>query len=114
MPYYARHSGASIDLCCEYRSNRGREESRAVGSEKSMLGYDRSAKLAQSLKQFDSRQLDCYSTAESRLEALFFGRVQPMSFCCLEWRRAFSGIYILWSVEGWSQRGATRARRKIL
>ena len=38
-----------------------------------MLQYNKSAKLAQSMKQFDRRQLDYFATAESRLEALFFG-----------------------------------------
>ena len=76
VPYQARHSGVSIDLCLGYRSiaeakNRGR-----WASEKSMLRYNKSAKLAQVLKQFDARQLDYFRACESRLEALFFGQAK--------------------------------------
>ena len=39
-----------------------------------MLRYNMSAKLAQSMKQFNRRQLDYFATVESRLEALFFGQ----------------------------------------
>ena len=76
VPYQARHSGASIDLCLSYRSIAEAKHRGRWGSEKSMLRYNKSAKLAQSLKQFSSRQLDYFRTAESRLEALFFGRVR--------------------------------------
>ena len=46
------------------------------GSEKSMLRYNKSAKLAQAMKQFDRQQLDFFGIAESRLEALFFGQAR--------------------------------------
>ena len=77
VPYQARHSGASIDLCLLYRSipevkGRGR-----WASEKSMLRYNRAAKLAQSMKQFDQRQQDFFVAAERQLEELFFGKVAP-------------------------------------
>ena len=44
------------------------------GNEKFMLWYNKSAKLAQAMKQFNRRQLDYFTTAESRLEALFVGQ----------------------------------------
>ena len=76
VPYQARHSGASIDLCMGYRTiaevkNRGR-----WASDKSMLRYNKAAKLAQSLKQFDAKQLAFIRAAQSRLEALFLGRAK--------------------------------------
>ena len=74
VPYQTRHSGASIDLCLSHRSLREVQSRGRWGSEKSMLRYNKSAKLAQSMKQFDRRQLDYFATAESRLEALFVGQ----------------------------------------
>ena len=74
VPYQTRHSGASIDLCLSHRSLREVQSRGRWGSEKSMLRYNKSAKLAQSMKQFDRGQLDYFATAESRLEALFFGQ----------------------------------------
>ena len=79
VPYQARHSGASIDLCLQYR---GLAETKSRGrwaSEKSMLRYNKAAKLAQSMKQFDRRQCDFFEAAERQLEALFLGRVAPES-----------------------------------
>ena len=76
VPYQTRHSGASIDLCLGHRSIREVQSRGRWASEKSMLRYNKSAKLAQSMKQFDSRQLDYFRMAESRLEALFFGRAR--------------------------------------
>ena len=79
VPYQCRHSGASIDLCNNFRSiaevkGRGR-----WGSEKSMLRYNKAAKLAQSMKGFDHRQRAFFAAAERQLEGLFFGRVLPES-----------------------------------
>ena len=74
VPYQTRHSGASIDLCLSHRSMREVQSRGRWASDKSMLRYNKSAKLAQSMKQFDRRQLDYFATAESRLEALFFGQ----------------------------------------
>ena len=41
-----------------------------------MLRYNKSANLAQAMKQFDSRQLDYFRKAESRLKAVFFCQVR--------------------------------------
>ena len=76
LPYQARHSGASIDLCLRHRTipevkNRGR-----WASDKSMLRYNKAATLAQSLKQFDAKQLAFFRAAEARLEALFLAQVK--------------------------------------
>ena len=79
VPYQCRHSGASIDLCNNFRSlaevkGRGR-----WASEKSMMRYNRAAKLAQSMKGFDRQQLGFFAAAEKQLEGLFFGKVLPES-----------------------------------
>ena len=76
VPYQARHSGASIDLCMSHRTipevkGRGR-----WASEKSMLRYNKAAKLAQVLKQFDEKQLQYFRNAEALLEDLFFGKAK--------------------------------------
>jgi integrase len=79
VPYQCRHSGASIDLCNNHRSIAEVKARGRWGSEKSMMRYNRAAKLAQSMKGFDRRQLDFFMAAEKQLEALFFGRVLPES-----------------------------------
>ena len=79
VSYQARHSGASIDLCLQYRSLAETKSRGRWASEKSLLRYNRAAKLAQAMKQFDQRQCDFFEAAERQLEALFSGKVAPES-----------------------------------
>ena len=79
VPYQCRHSGASVDLCNNYRSVAEVKARGRWGSEKSMMRYNRAAKLAASMKVFDQRQLAFFAAAERQLEALLFGRVTPES-----------------------------------
>ena len=41
-----------------------------------MPRYNKSAKLAQAMEQFDIRQLDFFRMPKSKLEALFFGQAR--------------------------------------
>ena len=79
VPYQARHSGASIDLCNHYRSIAEVKSRGRWASEKSMLRYNKAAKLAQSMKPFDRRQLEFFEAADKHLEGLFSGKVPPES-----------------------------------
>ena len=79
VPYQCRHSGASVDLCNNYRSVAEVKARGRWGSEKSMMRYNRAAKLAASMQVFDQRQLAFFAAAERQLEALLFGRVAPES-----------------------------------
>ena len=44
-----------------------------------MLRYNKAAKLAQSMKPFDRRQLEFFEAAGKHLEGLFSGKVPPES-----------------------------------
>ena len=79
VPYQSRHSGASVDLCNNHRSIAEVKARGRWGSEKSMMRYNRAAKLAAGMKVFDQKQLAFFAAAERQLEALLFGRTAPES-----------------------------------
>ena len=74
VPYQARHSGVGIDLSLGHRSIPEAKDRGRWASDKSMMRYNKSAKLAQVLKQFDDKQMAYFRSAERRLEALFFAQ----------------------------------------
>ena len=77
VPYEARHSGPSIDSALGLRTRKEVQEQGRWSSDKSVLRYERKARLTMSLNKLTPAWRNYAETCESRLEALLLRGANP-------------------------------------
>jgi hypothetical protein len=74
VPYQMRHSGPSVDRCRELRTSLEVQRRGRWKTIKSLLRYERAARMAREWHSYSARQQTLFESCEAALEALMLGR----------------------------------------